>query len=380
MDRPQVNIRLERGLLEEIDALAGSEHVDRSEITRRLLNSGLSSYRLERALAEYRRGNVSAWRAADIAGVSLYEMLDRIHEAGIPYEIDPGLLDRLDGRVERSASIREAPAAYGSAAPDLESGIAELREQFKPEHVETLFVGESSPAGGTHFYRANSNLFRATQEAFVRAFGEAVPSGPRFLHWFRDQGCWLVDLADRPINRLEDSERKQAVVGGVERLAELIRQESPERIIAVKASIAGAVRQAAALAGFEGRITELPFPVRQWRQAYVGALAAALSGEGGAKGTANSEVVGKGRRKRVDVRGDITLDDAIEEVLREHGNKPMSTRAISDEIRRRGAFVRPSDGKPPPPSQISARVSNKSYRDRFERTEDGVRLREDATA
>lgn len=277
MNRPQVNIRLERDVLDEIDTLARAEHVDRSEMARRLLDTGLSSYRMDRALSEYRRGNVSAWRAADVAGVSLYEMLDRIRDAGIPYEMDPGLLERLDTRQPQELATREAPASYGTATPDVDAGIAELREQFRPERVETLFVGESSPAGGTHFYRANSNLYRATQAAMAAAFGESVPLGPRFLHWFRDHGCWLVDLADRPVNRLDDAGRKQAVTGGIDRLADVIRQETPRRIIVVKASIAGSVSQAAALAGFEGDIHELPFPVRRWRDRYVGELARIFS-------------------------------------------------------------------------------------------------------
>lgn len=276
MERPQVNIRLERDLLEEIDALASAERVDRSEITRRLLSSGLSAYRMDRALGEYRRGNVSAWKAASLAGVSLYEMLDRIHEAGIPYELDPAVVERLGEPSERSFAVREATPRYATAAPDAESGIAALRKQFKPDRVSTLFVGESSPAGGTHFYRANSNLFRATRAAFADALGDAVPDGPRFLHWFEDQGCWLVDLADRPVNRLAGTERAGAVLGGVEGLAALIGSEQPNRIISVKASIAPAVRRAASQAGFTGTIVELPFPVRQWRTVYVRELARAL--------------------------------------------------------------------------------------------------------
>lgn len=278
-ERPQVNIRLDRALLAEIDDLAQAERVDRSEIARRLLDAGLSTYRGEIALREYRRGGVTAWKAAEIAGVSLYEMLDRIHEAGVSYELDPDVVARLGERTPARA-VGEVPQSYSSdGTPDDTSGIAGLREQFHPEFVRTLFVGESSPAGGTHFYRANSNLFRATQAAFARAFGaDAVPDGPRFLHYFRDQGCWLVDLADRPVNRLQDRERTAAVARGSAALADVIESVQPERIVVVKASIARAVREAATKAGFDGEIVALPFPVRQWRDAYVSQLAAALTG------------------------------------------------------------------------------------------------------
>jgi predicted HTH domain antitoxin len=281
-ERPQVNIRLDRRLLAEIDELAEAERIDRSEIARRLLDAGLSAYRSEVALREYRRGTVTAWKAAEIAGISLYEMLDRIHAEGIPYEVDPEVFDRIDARLESRAAVREASPPYGSdeTAADGSSSIADLRQHFKPDKVKTLFVGESSPAGGTHFYLANSNLFRATREAFAAAYAdEAVPDGPRFLHWFRDRGCWLIDVADRPVNRLPEAERRLAVAGGASALAEVIRDTAPERIIAVKASIGPVVREAASRAQFAGQIVELPFPVRQWRKEYVRRLAAAIRQE-----------------------------------------------------------------------------------------------------
>jgi predicted transcriptional regulator len=274
-ERTQVNIRLDRALLDELDELAGADRVDRSEMARRLLETGMTGHRLERAVREYRKGNVSAWKAAEIAGVSLYEMLDRIQDEGIPYEVDPDVFRRLEAPTASRTAVAETPAPYGTDS-DEASGIADLRDQFKPTKVRTLFVGESSPASGTHFYRANSNLFRATREAFALAFGDSVPDGPAFLHDFRDRGCWLVDLADRPVNRLPGRPRKDAVDAGVERLSALISDAKPNRIVAVKATIAATVQQAADRAHFAGEIVELPFPVRQWRAAYVRRLAGAL--------------------------------------------------------------------------------------------------------
>ena len=272
-ERPQVNIRLERDVLDQIDQLAQAEHIDRSDMARRLIGSGLTTYRMDAALRDYKRGAASASRAAEIAGVSLYDMLDRIHAEGVPYELDPDVLRRLDERAHAGA-VREASAGYGGPSGDAETGIGELRAQFKPEKVKWLFVGESSPAGGTHFYRANSNLFRATREAFASALGpDQVPGGQQFLGWFRDHGYWLVDLADRPVNRLSDADRLQEVQAGVDQLAKVIRDVDPERLIVIKASIAGAIRQAAGAAGFVGPITELPFPVRQWRAVYERDLA-----------------------------------------------------------------------------------------------------------
>lgn len=282
--RYQVNIRLDADLIGEIDRLAGEDAIDRSEMARRLLGTGLAARRMRRALDEYRAGNVTAWRAAEIAGVSLYEMLDRIHDQGVPYDLDPNVLDRVGALAGNPSAVHEAPASYGSVAntdipgtSDAASGIAELRTQFRPATVSILFVGESSPAGRTHFYRADSNLFRATRAAFASALGEeAVPHGPRFLRAFQDHGCWLVDLVDRPVDRLADAERRALVHGGIAALAETIAQIRPGHVVAVKSTIGDAVRQAMDAAASEADLLVLPFPVRQWRAVFVRELSSAL--------------------------------------------------------------------------------------------------------
>jgi predicted transcriptional regulator len=270
IERQQVNLRLDRDLVDQLDDLARSEHVDRTEIARRILVSGVAEARIEKALDDYRAGRVTAWRGATDAGISLYEMLDRIRDSGIHYELDPEVLNRLDASIATRAASRVAePRATYTAAADNESGIDALRARYKPEQVRTLFVGESSPAQGTHFYRANSNLYRATRDAYADALGEdAVPSSEAFLAFFRDQGAWLVDLADVPVNRLSDSDRRVAVEAGIPRLAEVIRSERPEQVVVVKRDIADAVRRALALTDVGASIVVLPFPVRQWAPVY----------------------------------------------------------------------------------------------------------------
>ena len=228
IDRQQVNLRLERELVDSLDDLAQDAHVDRTEVARRILTDGIARARMERAVRDYAAGQVSAWKAARRAGVSLYEMLDAVHQAGIPYELDP---DDLAAARSGGASTRvaEASPAYGGDDPSAPSAdIAQLRERFRPAVVRMLFVGESSPAGGTHFYLANSNLFRATQAAFVAALGaDAVPDGASFLPWFRDRGCWLVDIAGAPVNQLSDTARREAVEAGVPALATILRTATP---------------------------------------------------------------------------------------------------------------------------------------------------------
>ncbi len=269
--RYQVNIRLERELLNEIDRLAGEEAVDRSEMARRLLGSGLATRRMGRALDEYRAGNVTAWRAAEIAGVSLYEMLERIHEEGVPYELDPAVLVPQQVPGGRPSAVHEEPSSYGLDT------AATLSGAWKPTTVRTLFVGESAPVASTPFYAADSSLFRAIRDAFALAFGEADASpGPRFLHAFQDRGCWLVDLVERPLDHVPVGERRVLVKSGVTALAQLAREARPEHVVAVKATVEDDVRRALSLAGSGAELLALPVPVRQWRAVFVRELAAAL--------------------------------------------------------------------------------------------------------
>jgi hypothetical protein len=160
---------------------------------------------------------------------------------------------------------------------DVNTGIAALRDAYRPKRVLTLFVGESSPAQGTHFYLANSNLYRAVQAAFATAFGgeSAVGVGVSFLRAFKSRGCWMVDLADRPVNRLAGAERRAAVSAGIPGLAEIITATKPKAIVMIKSDIAQAVAEAIELATLKTQPTVLAlrYPLRQYRLEFIAQLA-----------------------------------------------------------------------------------------------------------
>lgn len=81
--RTQITLRLDRDLVSTIDELADDEGMDRTELARRLLSDSLAQHRLRAAVRDVAAGRRSTWDAADRAGVSLYEMLDRVTDAGI---------------------------------------------------------------------------------------------------------------------------------------------------------------------------------------------------------------------------------------------------------------------------------------------------------
>ena len=102
-----------------------------------------------------------------------------------------------------------------------------------------------------------------------------MPAGEAFLRFFATKGCWLVDLADRPVNQMGSRERKQKVADGIPRLAEFIRATKPKHIVVIKRDIAAAVEQAIELAGVKSpQVLALRYPLRQWRAEFVRDLAA----------------------------------------------------------------------------------------------------------
>ena len=384
--RSQVTLRLDRDLLDGIDELASAQGVDRTELVRRLLADGLARRRLEAGIAEYAAGRRSAWSAAEVAGVDLYEMLDRIAEAGIPYSVDPVALERL-----RAGDDPPPPGAPPADSPQRRAGddddpaIAGLRARYRPSATRVLFVGESSPAGGTHFYRADSNLYRATREAFGLALNVAEPpQGDAFLAWFQELGCWLVDLAEHPVNRSAASERMRAVDAGIPALARTIREVQPVRVLVVLRRIAPAVRRAARIAGLDDRkVDVLPFPVRQWRPVYVDQLAGILAevlGNGAATGPPRPEPAAPTRDRAIaeqaEAYGAQDLHGVMAEVLRRHGSGWMKASAIAREIADGDLWRRPSDGRHPPASQVGARARARSYARLFQTSDLGIRLRD----
>lgn len=174
---------------------------------------------------------------------------------------------------ELAGGVRESQAPYGAA----EDRYERLRQRYRPNRIDTLLVGESRPAGGTFFYLANSNLYYATHEAFQLALGP-MPTGEAFLDLLSDRGVWLYDLADAPVDRMRGRPRRDAVRARASELVDLLRENRPRLVVAVKKDLAATVRQAMDDAHLDrDRLYVLPFPLYQWRSDFVRGLAALVS-------------------------------------------------------------------------------------------------------
>lgn len=80
----QINLRIPAEVAEELDVLAEHEHASRADLARQILLDGLAQQKRAVALRLYREGQASKSRAAEIAGISLWEMLDIIDQAAVP--------------------------------------------------------------------------------------------------------------------------------------------------------------------------------------------------------------------------------------------------------------------------------------------------------
>jgi hypothetical protein len=161
------------------------------------------------------------------------------------------------------------------------SGVQQTREEYHPDAVQVLFIGESPPEGGTFFYYANSGLYRATQDAFVASGFSMDDDG--FLRSFQRAGCYLEDLAIESVNGVPGPRRRAACRAGITPLADRIRPLSPRVVVIIGYGIADDVSRALALAGHaDVERHKLPFPMTRprrsdgipYRRVYVDELSA----------------------------------------------------------------------------------------------------------
>jgi len=89
-----VTARLPKEMLRELETLARDQQIDRSELVRRLIARALAQVRSERALDAYSKGQITLWRSAKLAGISLREMMELARQSGIAVPYGPDELER----------------------------------------------------------------------------------------------------------------------------------------------------------------------------------------------------------------------------------------------------------------------------------------------
>lgn len=80
--------RVSDDLFEEITRISEEEQLDKSAVTRRLLEAAVREHKLEAAIERYREGQVTLRGAAAHADRSLREMIDALADREVPMRYD----------------------------------------------------------------------------------------------------------------------------------------------------------------------------------------------------------------------------------------------------------------------------------------------------
>ncbi len=117
-----------------------------------------------------------------------------------------------------------------------------IRDEYKPDSIEFLLVGESPPVSGNYFYYDTTTgydfLFRGTMKA-LRIFPEngTMPAGmdkkPK-LGEFKSRGFFVIDITYKPVNKLSDDDRKNTILKEIPNCVAEIKKLDPKWIIIVK--------------------------------------------------------------------------------------------------------------------------------------------------
>jgi len=83
-----VAARISKEVSDLLNEISAEEKVDRSTVVRRLLDMGVKEWRVKTALDKYGQGSTTLLKAAEIAGLSIYEMIALLEERGMPYRYD----------------------------------------------------------------------------------------------------------------------------------------------------------------------------------------------------------------------------------------------------------------------------------------------------
>jgi len=78
-----ISIKLPEDIIETIKEIEEMEQIDRATAVRKLLAKAIEKWKEERAIQLYRDGKMTLWRAADMANLSLREMMKLAAEKGI---------------------------------------------------------------------------------------------------------------------------------------------------------------------------------------------------------------------------------------------------------------------------------------------------------
>lgn len=90
---PKIVTALTDKMIKELDEFMKIYDVDRSTAIRKLLEKSLDEWKIERSISEYMNGTVSLMKASEIAGLSIWELIDELQKRDVTVHVS---LDALE--------------------------------------------------------------------------------------------------------------------------------------------------------------------------------------------------------------------------------------------------------------------------------------------
>ena len=78
----QLNLRAPATIIRGLDEIANKEQIDRTALARKMLTEAIQRWKVENAIAACQRGEITEARAAELAGVSIYDIRDEVRRRG----------------------------------------------------------------------------------------------------------------------------------------------------------------------------------------------------------------------------------------------------------------------------------------------------------
>ena len=79
--------RIPKELEEDIENFMKDEGIDKSSAIRKILEMGIDEWKKRKAIELFRLKRVTLWKASEIAGISLREMMDELNNQKIPLHV-----------------------------------------------------------------------------------------------------------------------------------------------------------------------------------------------------------------------------------------------------------------------------------------------------
>lgn len=75
--------RVPEKLNEELDRISDEEGIDKSSLTRKMLEKAVKKHRVDKALEKYRDREVTMRKAAEIADLNLWQFIEEMKDEGL---------------------------------------------------------------------------------------------------------------------------------------------------------------------------------------------------------------------------------------------------------------------------------------------------------